>query len=101
MSDQHTAGPWQAKKNRSSAAVYDGYGTALARLPSSEYFLSRRMADATLMAAAPTMLQVLRQVDVGITGSEANATTREQWEADMVAVKASVRQALQLAVGAA
>lgn len=101
---KHTTGPWRVETV--TPRILDGapYPRVVAETGECLYVgcgEPNEQADARLIAAAPTMLDVLRRVDVSIVGCEANATSRKHWQDDMAAVKEMVRQTLRAAVGAA
>ena len=102
---QHTPGPWRLSAPGDICYVTGLDGQYILKRDSKKTWdkvaASRITADCRLIAAAPTMLDVLRRVDVSIVGCEANATSRKHWQEDMEAVKEMVRQTLRAAVGAA
>lgn len=63
MTTKHTPGPWQHKANISSVSVFDASGGILARLPANRFPPVQATADARLIAAAPTLLEVLQELE--------------------------------------
>jgi hypothetical protein len=59
---KHTPGPWQMKANRASFGVYTPVGDLVVRVETSNYAGERKRADATLIAAAPSMLEALTSI---------------------------------------
>jgi hypothetical protein len=58
MSEEHSPGPWMAIKSRKDVVVYADSGRIVARTP-CDYQLDE--ANARLIAAAPELLEHLRQ----------------------------------------
>ncbi len=82
---KHTRGPWQVHQLTSQSGIYDASGNRLASV--------RYVADARLIAAAPTMLEALRELVRGIE------ETPELFENAEQGVMARARAAIAAAEG--
>lgn len=75
MGAQHTPGPWAASyktKRTNNQGVYDSEGRLVASLDvhqlATPQVIKRRVADATLIAAAPKLLQACAATIAGYPG---------------------------------
>lgn len=62
MSSTHTRGPWRAHRGKKTIGIYEPTGVAVGYVHTSQYTEARKAADAALIAAAPEMYEVIRQV---------------------------------------
>lgn len=96
MATQHTPGPWWVRTREIGGEVVDcfvsandvnGYPYDAEIMGDDEYHdgISRKLADATLIAAAPEMLGLLRKAEATISGSLSargyvHGSCTDEWE---------------------
>ncbi len=62
MTNAHTRGPWTAHRGKKTIGIYEPTGVAVGYVHTSKYTEARKAADAALIAAAPDLLKLLRDV---------------------------------------
>lgn len=67
---QHTPGPWAIRKNIYGSL--DLFGDGGSRIVGSQFLLMNQEANARLIAAAPDMLETLRECDAMLASGESD-----------------------------